>query len=442
MKAFSVFFLFLFIASQSIFSQNTDVYQLIEQEVDNNYQSNLKLYKHLHQNPELSFQEKETSKRIANELKSLGFKVSENIGGYGVVGIMKNGDGPVIMLRTDLDALPIEEKTELPYSSTVKSILDGTEVPVMHACGHDMHMTSFIGTAKILVKLKKQWSGTLFMLAQPAEERGGAKFVLEDGLFEKFPVPDMALAYHVSPTIEAGKIGYVPGAAWAKVNTVEITVRGLGGHGAYPHQAIDPIVLSARIVLALQTIVSREISANQPAVLTVGAINGGSKHNVIPDEVHMMLTLRSYSEEVAAHMINSIKRICYGIAESAGLPKDKYPIVIEVDESLPPGINNIELTEKIAAILKNKMGDNIILEKPTMGAEDFYRYGNTPHKIPLTMLRLGSVSAEKMAQYKSEGKELPSLHSSLYAPIPELTIKTGSKAMSLAIIEMFNDSDY
>ena len=438
MKSKQILILIIFLTSQILISQEVDVYKLIEQEVESNYESNLELYKHLHQNPELSFQEKETSKRIAQELRNLGFNVSENVGGYGVVGIIKNGEGPVIMLRTDLDALPIEENTELPYASYKKAILEKEEVSVMHACGHDMHMTSFIGTAKTLIKLKKHWSGTLFMLAQPAEERGGAKYVLEDGLFEKFPVPDMAFAYHVSPTIEAGKIGYVPGPAWAKVNTVEITVRGFGGHGARPHQAIDPIVLSARIILALQTIISREISALEPAVLTVGAINGGSKHNVIPDEVHMMLTLRSYSEEVAAHMINSINRICNGIAQSAGLPKDKYPIVIEVDESLPPGINNIELTQKVAEILKNKMGDNIFLEEPTMGAEDFFRYGNTAHKIPITMLRLGSVSAEKMEQYKTEGKQLPSLHSSLYAPIPEITIKTGVKGMSYTLIELFN----
>ncbi len=439
MKSIHLLILVLTLISQSVFSQEVDIFELIEKEVENNYKSNLELYKHLHQNPELSFQEKETSNRIALELRNLGFNVTENVGGYGVVGIFKNGDGPVIMLRTDLDALPIEEKTGLPYASLQKANLENDEVPVMHACGHDMHMTSFIGTAKTLAKLKKYWSGTLFMLAQPAEERGGAKFVIQDGLFTRFPIPDLALAYHVSPTLEAGKIGYVPGPSYAKVNTVEITVQGLGGHGARPHQAIDPIVLSARIIMALQTVISREISAFKPAVLTVGAIHGGSKHNIIPDEVHMMLTLRSYSEEVASHMVNSIKRICNGIGESAGLPKEKYPIVIEVDESLPPGVNNVELSEKIALILKNKMGKSIVLEKPTMGAEDFYSYGNTPEKITVSMMRLGSVSSKKIIQYKNEGKHLPSLHSSLYAPDPELTIKTGVKGMSLTIIELMNN---
>jgi hippurate hydrolase len=250
----------------------------------------------------------------------------------------------------------------------------------------------------------------------------------------------MAFAYHVSPTIESGKIGYIPGPAWAKVNTLEITVRGIGGHGARPHQGIDPIVLSARIILAMQTIISREISALEPAVLTVGAINGGNKHNIIPDEVHMMLTLRSYSNEVAEHMISAINRTCVGIAQSAGLPKSKYPIVIEVDESLPPGINNPELTERIAQILKDKMGDKVFQDEPSMGAEDFYRYGNTEHNIPVSMLRLGTVSKEKIEQYKKEGRQLPSLHSPLFAPDPELTIKTGIKAMSYLMIEMFNNN--
>ncbi|MDO5980203.1 amidohydrolase [Flavivirga spongiicola] len=439
MKTKGLFYIIIFLVLQNGFSQERDVFKLIEKVVEKEQQLNLKLYKHLHQNPELSFQEKETSKRMALELKTLGFDVTEGIGGYGVVGVFKNGSGPTIMLRTDLDALPLKEKTGLSYASTEKAMLEKKEVSVMHACGHDIHMVSFIGTAKTLIKLKAYWSGTLFMLAQPAEERGGAKLVLNDGLFEKFSTPDYALAYHVSPTIQAGKIGYTSGPAWAKVNTLEITVRGLGGHGAKPHKAIDPIVLSSRIILAIQTITSREISAIEPAVITVGAIHGGSKHNIIPEEVHLMLTLRSCSEDVALHMINSIQRICNGVAESAGLPEDKYPIIIEVDESLPPGINDPELTARVADLLKSKMDDNIIKEAPVMSSEDFYRFGNTPEHIPLTMLRLGSVSANKILNFKAKEEPLPSLHSSFYAPDPELTIKTGIVGMSFSIIKLMED---
>ena len=424
-----------------LFSQDPGLFAKIEKQFKKDIDSNLVLYKYLHQNPELSFQEKETSKRIAGELNALGFEVTEKVGGFGVVGIFKNGEGPVIMLRTDLDALPIEEKTGLTYASEVKSEIDGNEVPVMHACGHDMHMSSFVGTAKIMVSLKDDWSGTLFMLGQPAEERGGAKYILEDGLFNRFPVPDMAFAYHVDPTLEAGKIGYIPGPAWAKVNTLEITVHGLGGHGARPHQAIDPIVLSARIILAIQTIVSREIKATDPAVITVGAVNGGTKHNIIPSEVHLMLTLRSYSEEVAAHMISSIKRICKGIALSAGLSEELYPIVVEVDESLPPGINDPDLTTKAAMILIEAMGDSIEKIEPTMGAEDFFRYGNTLHNIPVCMFRLGSTPGEMLYDYAKKGKTIPSLHSPQFAPEPVNTLEAGTRAMSLVLIKMFNSDE-
>lgn len=431
---FAVLITFLF---SGLFAQD-DIFKSIEKEIQYNQETDLDLYKYLHKNPELSFMEEKTSEIIARDLMNMGYEVSEHIGGFGIVGIMRNGPGPVIMLRTDMDALPIEEKTGLSYASTKTSILDGKNVPVMHACGHDMHMASFIGTAKVMAKFKENWQGTLFLLAQPAEERGGAKFVLDDGLFQRFPVPDAALAYHVSPNLEAGKIGYVPGPSHAKVNTLEIKVYGLGGHGARPEDAIDPIVLSAQIIMGIQTIVSREISPLESAVITVGAIHGGSKHNIIPDEVQMMLTLRSYSESVADHMIKSIKRISNGIAASAGLPEEKFPEVIEVDESLPPGINSEKLTLEIAGHLKEKMSDNIVLMKPTMGAEDFFQYSNTEEEIPVCMLRLGTVSTSAIEAHNQEGKSFPSLHSPLYAPEPELSLKTGIQAMSYTLVGLFN----
>ncbi len=435
-----VFIAVLILTFQFVYAQEKTLIKQIDKELGKAISSKVILYKHLHENPELSFREKETSKLISTKLKSFGFEIIDNIGGYGFAGVLKNGEGPVIMYRTDLDALPIFEKTDVSYASCKTDTLNGLETAVMHACGHDMHMTVFVGVAELMSKMKNNWKGTLVMLGQPAEELGGSALLLENDLFLKIPVPSLALAYHVSPELEAGKIGYIPGPAWAKVNTVEITVHGHGGHGAYPHQSIDPIVLSARIILALQTIVSREISPLNPAVVTVGAIHGGKKHNVIPDDVHMMLTLRSYSDEVAAKMISSIERICNGIAASAGLEKKEFPNVVEIYNSLPPGINNPELTEKIAQVLKKEFGETAILkQEPSMGAEDFYAYGSTSEKIPLCMLRLGSVSKETIEEHDKSGTPLPGLHSSYYAPIPEKTINTGVKAMIITLIQLMNE---
>jgi amidohydrolase len=263
----------------------------------------IKTYKHLHQNPELSYHEKQTANQMVSHLKKMGFKVSSNIGGHGVVGILKNGKGPTVMMRTDMDALPIVEETGLPYASkAITSDDSGADVGVMHACGHDVHMSVWMGTTELMSELKSNWSGTLIAIAQPAEEKGaGAKAMLEDGLFERFPTPDYAVAMHVNSQSPAGTVGVVKGFALANVDSVNITIRGVGGHGAYPHSTRDPVVLSAQIILALQTIVSREIDPTQPAVVTVGSIHGGTKHNIIPDEVHLQLTLRSYTDEVRVH---------------------------------------------------------------------------------------------------------------------------------------------
>ena len=305
----------------------TDSYEALKAAVQKDYAYLESLYKHCHRNPELSFYEKETAARMAAELRQIGFEVTEGVGGYGVVGVLRNGEGPTVLVRADMDALPIEEATGLPYASEVTTKDEaGMEVGVMHACGHDVHMTVWTGTARQLAERKDEWSGTLLFIGQPAEERaGGAKAMLNDGLYERFPVPDHALALHVSANLEAGTVGYCPEYALANVDMMDITVYGRGGHGAYPHTTIDPVTLASRMVVALQTVVSREISPLEPAVVTVGAIHGGTKGNVIPDQVELQLTLRSYTDEVRQAVIDKIKRICNGVAMSAGLPEDTIP---------------------------------------------------------------------------------------------------------------------
>ena len=397
------------------------------------------LYKHLHNNPELSFYEKETSKRLAQELKQLGFEVSENIGGYGVVGVLKNGSGPTILLRTDTDALPVLEETGTPYASKVKTKDEaGNEVPVMHACGHDMHMTVWVGVARRLKELKAKWKGTIIMIAQPAEERsGGAKAMLKDGLFEKFPKPDYCLALHSSASLPSGQIGYCPGYALASVDMVDITVFGAGGHGAYPHKTIDPVVLASRMILDFQTIVAREVSPIEPAVVTVGSIHGGTKHNIIPNEVKLQLTLRSYSEDVRKHSIEALKRISKGVAISAGLPDSKMPIVKVQDESTPATFNNPELVQKVTDSFTKVIGQNNVIQlDPVMGGEDFGRYGKTTDNIPIFIWWLGTVSPDQYKASKEKGTKLPSLHSGIYKPLPKPSITTGVSTMTQAVLDL------
>ena len=423
------------------FAQKPEIYNKITELADQNYPYYLSLYRHLHQFPELSFQEKETSKRIAEELKKIGYEVTENFGGYGIVGILQNGEGPVILVRADMDALPIEEKTGLPYASKVKATgRDGNEVSVMHACGHDIHMTVFIGTARTLFSLNKYWKGTIVLIGQPAEERGGgAKEIIDEGLYTKFPVPDYCLALHVTPELETGQVGFCPGPALASVDAVDIIVYGEGGHGALPQTTIDPVVLSARLIMALQTIVSRENSPLNPAVVTVGAINGGSQHNIIPDQVNLKLTLRSYKDEVRRNTIESIRQISRGIAISAGLPEDKYPDVIVGQEYTPSLINDIELTDMVKDIFITSLGENNVLRvDPLMVGEDFSQYGRTEHNIPIFLFWLGTTDAQRKKEYKEQGKSIPPLHSPFFAPDPEYSIKTGIRAMTSAVIGLMN----
>lgn len=402
-----------------------------------------KLYKHLHANPELSLMEVKTAKLLAGKLEKMGFDVTENVGGTGVVAVMKNGAGPTVLIRADMDGLPVIEQTGVSYASKVMTKnRDGIEKPAMHACGHDIHMTVLIGTAEKMVAEKKNWSGTLVLMLQPAEELGlGANMMLEDGLFTRFPRPDYNLALHDNATLAAGKVGIVPGYALANVDSVDITVRGIGGHGAYPHTTKDPIVLASQMVVAFQTIVSRETSPLDAAVLTVGSIHGGSKHNIISDEVKLQLTLRSYKGGVRMNTINSIKRIADGLGRAAGLPDDKLPIVIVRDKEFTPATyNNPELAERMATTIRGAMGEDVVVMMgPVMGGEDFGALGQVEPKIPSMIFWLGAVNPKTIAKAKKNSEILPSLHSPFFAPDAKPTIKTGVEAMSTAALDLFQN---
>jgi amidohydrolase len=408
----------------------------------------LTIYKDIHTHPELSGHEERTAALIAKELRTAGCQVTEHLGkyensklkGYGVVGVMKNGDGPTVLVRTDMDALPVEEETGLPYASkTVTQNDEGKDVHVMHACGHDAHMAAFIGTARALAKLKDQWHGTIVFVAQPAEETGnGARALLKDGLYEKFGKPNFALGFHDKADLETGHIGVTEGYTYANVDSVDVTVRGVGGHGAYPHKTKDPIVLAAEIINALQTIASRENNPLDPIVITVGSIHGGTKHNIIPDEVKMQLTVRTYKSDVRERVLAAINQIAKGCATAAGFPPERAPIVtVRKDEFCPATYNNPELTKRLVTVWKESLGnENVKIVDPTMGGEDFSEYSLPDHSIPAVDFHIGAVEPAKIAEYKQAGKELPSLHSSKFAPVPEPTIRVGIIGMTSAVIEL------
>ncbi|MDX8339964.1 amidohydrolase [Draconibacterium sp. IB214405] len=429
----SIFILFVLTCSTGVFAQ---VNKQIKEEAKKQTTYALELCKYLHENPELSFQEFETSARMAKELKEIGFEVTEKFAGNSVVGIYKNGDGPTVFLRTDMDALPVEENTDFPFASKKMADLDGNQVSVMHACGHDIHMSTWTGTLRTLVALKNEWKGTLVVIAQQAEEySGGAGEAINAGLFSKFPTPDYALAYHINPELETGTIGLRGGPVFAGVKTVEITVYGKGGHGAYPQKCIDPIVISSRIVNDLQTIVSRELSPTEPAVVTVGSIHGGTRPNIIPDEVKMQLTLRYFSDETIQKVIASIKRISENAARVAGVPEDKLPFVDVFDVETPPVLNDDALSAEVSGFAADIIGrENIIETQPEMVGEDFGKYGRTEEDIPICLIWLGSTSPEEMQRLKAEGKAPYPLHSPQLNPDYENTIKTGIEVMTGNVI--------
>ena len=381
------------------------------------------LYEDLHAHPELSGKEAETAKKLAARLKASGFTVTEGVGGTGIVGILKNGDGPVVMLRTEMDALPVEEKTGLPYASK--------NTGVMHACGHDVHMTAWMGAAMALAHDKKSWSGTLMMVGQPAEELGqGADAMLKDGLFTRFPKPAAAVALHDNDRLAAGVIGIKPGAMFASSDSVEIEVFGRGGHGAQPHMTIDPIVISAKIVLGLQTLISRENDPFDPAVITVGAINGGTRPNIIPDSVKLQLTVRAQSQAVRDRLLLGIERIARAEGEGGGAPK---PPKVDVVMSVPGTISDPALAALVEPALRKTMGDDrVVVAKPIMPAEDFCLYGKAG--VPTLVMWVGVVDPKALA---SEAP-LPSIHSARFAPVPEPTILGGIDALTTAAKAIFS----
>ena len=394
------------------------------------------LYENLHAHPELSFQETETAATLAALLKAKGFTVTTGVGRTGLVGILSNGPGPTVVLRTELDALPVEEKTGLPYASKVTAKnASGDTVGVMHACGHDVHMTAWIGAATTLAADRKRWSGTLVMVGEPAEEvGGGAKAMIEDGLFTRFPRPDVAFAIHDTEALPAGTVGIRAGPLMASADTVEIVVYGTGGHGARPHKTIDPVVIAAKIVLGLQTLVSRENDPFDPAVVTVGSIHGGTKANIIPDDVRLQLTVRAFKLEVRDRLLKGIERIAKAECEAGSAPK---PPDVRVVESTPVTANDAALTARIETALRKQLGDARVLEAvPTMAAEDFSRYSESG--VPILMLWVGATNPETFERARRDGTVLPGLHSSHFAPDPQPTIMTGIEALLTAARAVFS----
>ena len=392
------------------------------------------LYLDLHQHPELSFHEQRTAATLADGLRKLGFDVTTGVGKLGVVGVLKNGAGPTVMLRTELDALPVKEQTGLAYASQVTTHNDaGVEVPVMHACGHDVHMSAWMGTATLLSKSRDQWRGTLVLIGQPAEETvGGASAMLKDGLFTRFPKPDYVIAIHDESELPAGAVGYTPGYSHANVDSVDITIYGKGGHGAMPQTTVDPIVIAARTVLSLQTIVSRELDPRDPAVITVGSIHGGTKHNIIPDSVHLQLTVRSYKPETRKHLLASIERIAKAESEAGGAPK---PPLVEFSDASDSVYNDPKLTEREVAVLRRRLGNDKVVEMPPkMVAEDFSEYGKAG--VPVVMFFVGAVNPAKYQAAKASGERLPSLHSSLFAPDVKPTLETAMEAETAVLLDL------
>ena len=408
----------------------------VDRKLDTEIQDLVALYQYLHANPELSLMELKTAAKLAGEVRELGYEVTEKVGGNGIVAVLKNGPGPVVLIRTDMDALPIAEQTGLGYASKVK-VRDkaGNEVGVMHACGHDVHMAVWVGTARVLASMKGKWSGTVVLIGQPAEEViAGARMMLEDGLYKRFPKPDYALALHSDPLNPVGVVSYSEGLALAASDTIDIVVKGKGGHGAAPHATVDPIVLSARIILDLQTIVSREVNPLDPCVVTVGSIHGGTKHNIIPNEVRLQLTVRTTKTETRDHVLKAIDRIVKAAAQGARAPEPD--VRVNLEQYTPPTFNDVALARKCSEVFRAVLGpDGVKVRQPVMGAEDFGRLSEG--KTPIFMYFLGTIAQEKYdAAQKPGAAPLPGMHTDSYAPLPEPSIRTGVRTMSLAAMNL------
>lgn len=437
MRKWSVSALFLSASLAAMPAQADTVRDAIAKDMP----SLMTLYRDLHQNPELSFQEFKTSAKLAAEARKLGFTVTEKVGQTGVVAVLKNGAGPTVMIRADMDALPVIEQTGLPFASTAKGISkSGTETGIMHACGHDTHMSGWVGAARQLVANKDKWSGTLVMILQPAEEIGaGAKAMLADGLYTRFPKPDYVIGFHDAAQFPGGTIGYTSGYALANVDSVDIKVKGVGGHGAYPQTTKDPIVLASRIVTTLQTLVAREIDPQDSAVVTVGSFHAGAKHNIIPDEANLLITVRSYSDETRKKLLDGIRRIAKGEAIAAGVPEDRMPEVsVNEDEFTPATFNTADLTAKVATLFTKQFGkDRVIETKPVMGGEDFSQfYRADKAHVQSLIFWVGGVPQAVYDEAMKNGTPLPSLHSPFWKPDAEKVIATGAEALTVAAMDL------
>jgi amidohydrolase len=422
----------------SAFAPGPDLRDVVHARIRSEYASLRAIYEHLHAHPELSFMEVNTSALMARELRAVGIDVTEKVGRLGVVGVLRNGPGPTVLVRTDMDALPLKETTGVAYASTaVVKDLQGRDQPAMHACGHDVHMTSFIGTARTLVAVRDRWSGTVVFVAQPAEEIvAGARAMLDDGLYTRFPKPDFALAFHDDAMLPAGTVGYREGPLMSGASSLDIVVRGVSGHGSAPQTAKDPVLLASQIVVALQAIVSREVAPGTRAVVTVGTIHGGLKRNIIPDEVKLELTLRAFDPAVMARLVASVRRITDGTARAFGVPEDRMPVVT-VEESVGVTANDPALTRRLAKVFTEWMGADRVSEvEPVNAAEDFSLFGQTAERVPSVLWRVGATAPEKFAESTRTGVPVPSNHNSGFAPVPELTITTGVTTMTAAALEL------
>jgi hippurate hydrolase len=398
------------------------------------------LFEHFHRNPELSLVEHATAARMADELRSAGFAVTEGVGGTGVVAILENGQGPQVLMRADMDGLPVEEQSNLPYASTATQVdpITGDLVSTMHACGHDVHITSLVGTARQMAARRGEWAGTLMLVVQPAEERGlGARAMKDDGIWERFGRPDFALGFHVGADNPVGKVNVQAGATYAGVDTVDIVVHGIGAHGASPHAGKDPIVLGSQIVMALQTLVSRELSPRQPGVVTVGSFHSGTKHNIIPDEATLQLTVRNTNPETRELLINGIRRIAENMGRVAGLPDDMLPEVFVREERTPPGFNDPALVERLRTAWADELGADTLIDQPTtgMGGEDF-AYLTIDPAIPSVFWRVGGTAAEDFERAESGGPPVPSHHSPLFKIEPAPSVTLGVESTVVALLEL------
>jgi hippurate hydrolase len=415
---------------------SADIPTDLSDHIQADYDANLsELFVHFHKNPELSFREFETSKRIASELTALGFDVTTEVGQTGVVAVLKNGDGPTVMIRADMDGLPVKEDSGLPYASTRKQVgIDGVENYVMHACGHDVHVTSLIGTGRQMVRLKDNWAGTLVLIGQPAEEIiSGARAMIQDGLYERFPTPDYIIGFHVGATGPAGKIMVPKGLAYSSSDSVDVDVRGVGTHGAAPHQGVDPVLVASAIVVNLQSIVSRSISPLQPGVITVGSFHGGTKNNIIGDKVELKLTVRSDDPEVRATLLDSIDRVARGTAIAYGVPEDLLPIVTRLSRNTPPLRNDTETATFLESQIIENMGADSIVDpvRLGMGAEDFAEFIAPEHEVTGVYLSVGGTPMDELSTAASH-------HSPFFKIAPEPSITAGTEAMTVSAISLFN----